>query len=143
MQIVEAHHVKYLAQANVAFIEDLAMKAKKALSIEGPKFLLVLQPCTNLWKYPTSEYVHIGRLATETNFWPLYEISAKGGSASGGENRNYVINYVNKNPKPIEEFLKTQGRFKHLFKDENKPVIEKMQKMVDDNWRRLLSKIKE
>ncbi len=127
MQIVNAHHVKYLAQANVAFIEDLTMKAKKAFSIEGPKFLLVLQPCTNLWKYPTSEYVNIGRLATETNFWPLYEI----------ENGNYVINYVNKNPKPIEEFLKTQGRFKHLFTEENKPVIEQMQKMVDDNWERL------
>jgi pyruvate ferredoxin oxidoreductase beta subunit len=133
MQIVEAHHVKYLAQANVAFIDDLAMKAKKALSIEGPKFLLVLQPCTNLWKYPTSEYVNIGRLATETNFWPLYEI----------ENGRYVINYPVKSAtdhgerKPIEKFLKTQGRFKHLFKDENKPVIERMQKMVDENWERL------
>jgi pyruvate ferredoxin oxidoreductase beta subunit len=131
MQIVDAHHVKYLAQANVAFIDDLAMKAKKALSIEGPKFLLVLQPCTNLWKYPTSEYVNIGRLATETNFWPLYEI----------ENGKYVINYVNENPKPIEEFLKTQGRFKHLFKDENKPVIEKMQKMVDEKWKELNRKM--
>jgi pyruvate ferredoxin oxidoreductase beta subunit len=142
MQIVDAHHVKYLAQANVAFIDDLAMKAKKALSIEGPKFLLVLQPCTNLWKYPTSEYVNIGRLATETNFWPLYEISAQGGSASGGENVKYTINYFPKEKVPIEEFLKTQGRFKHLFTDENKPVIERMQKMVDDNWERLLSKSK-
>lgn len=132
MQIVDAHHVKYAAQANVAFIEDLAMKAKKAFSIEGPKFLLVLQPCTNLWKYPTSEYVNIGKLATETNFWPLYEI----------ENGNYAINYVNKNPKPVEEFLKTQGRFKHLFKPENREVIEKIQGMVDERWSELLEKSK-
>jgi pyruvate ferredoxin oxidoreductase beta subunit len=142
MRIVEAHHVKYLAQANVAFLDDLTMKAKKAFSVEGPKFLLVLQPCTNLWKYPTSEYVRIGKLATETNFWPLYEIFAKGESASGGENGRYVINYIPERKRPIEEFLKTQGRFKHLFKKENRPVIEKIQKMVDERWRELLLKSK-
>ena len=145
MQIVDAHHVKYAAQANVAFIEDLAAKAKKAYAAGGPSFLLVLQPCTNLWKYPTSEYVNIGRLATETNFWPLYEI----------KNGRYVINYpVNpdvasghgaslpKKPKPVEEFLKTQGRFKHLFKPENKKIIEKIQKMVDERWKELIKKSK-
>ncbi len=132
MQIVDAHHVKYAAQANVAFIDDLAMKAKKAFSIEGPKFLLVLQPCTNLWKYPTAEYVNIGKLATETNFWPLYEI----------ENGKYKINYTPEKPKPVEEFLKTQGRFKHLFKPENREVIKKIQGMVDDNWKKLIKKSK-
>lgn len=127
MQIVDAHHIKYAAQANVAFIEDLAMKAQKAFSVEGPKFLLVIQPCTNLWKYPTSEYVNIGRLATETNFWPLYEI----------ENGKYKINYNPEKPKPVEEFLKTQGRFKHLFKPENKKVVERIQEMVDERWKDL------
>ncbi|OGI17665.1 MAG: pyruvate ferredoxin oxidoreductase [Candidatus Moranbacteria bacterium RIFCSPHIGHO2_02_FULL_40_12b] len=142
MQIVEAHHIKYLAQANVAYIEDLKMKAKKGLETEGPSFLLVLQPCTNLWKYPTSLYVHYGKSATETNFWPLYEISAKGGSASGGENVKYKINYTPKERKPIEEFLKGQGRFKHLFKPHNKKVIEKMQKMVDEKWEELIKRSK-
>ncbi len=127
IQIVGGHGLKYIAQANVAFIDDLALKAKKALAMDGPRFLLVLQPCTNLWKYPTSQYVNIGKLATETNFWPLYEI----------EDGNYVINYVPKNPKPVEEFLKGQGRFKHLFKPENKEVIEKIQGMVDKNWAEL------
>lgn len=132
IQIAEAHHIPYIAQANVAFIDDLAMKAKKAFETEGPKFLLVLQPCTNLWKYPTSEYVHIGKLATETNFWPLYEI----------ENGRYVINYVPKEKMSLEKFLETQGRFKHLFKPENKPVIQKMQEMVDRGWEELLLKSK-
>ncbi|MCX6765924.1 MAG: thiamine pyrophosphate-dependent enzyme [Candidatus Moranbacteria bacterium] len=132
MQIVDAHHVKYAAQANVAYLEDLEQKAKKALATEGPAFLLVLQPCTNLWKFPTSQYVNVGRLATETNFWPLYEI----------EKRRYVINYLPKSPKPVEEFLKTQGRFKHLFKPENKKVIEKIQGMVDERWKELLDKSK-
>ena len=131
MEIVKAHHIKYLAQTNVAFIDDLAMKAKKALAMDGPRFLLVLQPCTNLWKYPTSQYVNIGRLATETNFWPLYEI----------ENGNYVINYLPQEKKPIEEFLKTQGRFKHLFKPENKKIIEEIQRQVDEEWETLKKKI--
>jgi pyruvate ferredoxin oxidoreductase beta subunit len=130
MEIVKAHNISYLAQANVAFLDDLKRKAKKALETPGPSFLLVLQPCTNLWKFSTSEYVNIGKLATETNFWPLYEI----------ENGNYVINYTPKNKKPIEEFLKTQGRFKHLFNDENKSIIGEIQKMVDENFEKLAKK---
>ena len=131
MEIVNAHHIAYLAQSNVAYLNDLKKKAKKALETPGPSFLLVLQPCTNQWKFPTSEYVAIGKLATETNFWPLYEI----------ENGNYVINYVTKERKPIEEFLKTQGRFKHLLKDpKNAPVIAQMQKVIDENWEKLQEK---
>jgi len=127
MRIVNGHHIKYLAQANVAFVEDLAMKAKKALETEGPTFLLVLQPCTNVWKFPTSDYVKIGKLATETNFWPLYEI----------ENEKYRISYQQPKRKPIEEFLKTQKRFKHLFSPDHRKVIPEIQKMVDRKWEEL------
>lgn len=132
MEIVNAHHVSYLAQSNVAYLSDLKKKAKKALEIKGPSFILVLQPCTNQWKFPTSEYVAVGKLATETNFWPLYEI----------ENGKYVINYVTKERKPIEEFLRTQGRFKHLLKDpKNKPVVAEMQRVIDENWEKLQGKV--
>ncbi len=129
MSIVIAHHLKYAAQANVAFLPDLAKKAKKALEMEGPRFLLVLQPCTNLWKFPTSQYVEIGKLATETNFWPLYEY----------ERGVYKINWATENPKPLEEFLKTQGRFKHLFKPGNEKVIAEMQEEVEKDWKRLVN----
>ncbi len=137
MQIVAAHHIKYLAQANVAYLEDLKMKAEKALNIPGPAFLLVLQPCTNLWKHPTSQYVNMGKLATETNFWPLYEISAEGGSASGGEKIKYTINYTPKEKKPIEDFLKNQKRFKHLLADNNKGEVKKIQNIIDEKWAKL------
>jgi pyruvate ferredoxin oxidoreductase beta subunit len=133
MSIVIAHHIKYAAQANVAFLPDLAKKAKKAFSMEGPRFLLVLQPCTNLWKFPTSQYIEIGELATETNFWPLWEF----------ENGVYKINWATENPKPLEEFLKTQGRFKHLFKSGGERVLDEMQKEVDDSWRKLITLIEE
>jgi len=68
------------------------------------------------------------KLAVETNFWPLYEV----------ENGKVHINYKPKERKPIEEFLKGQGRFRHLFKPENRHVIEEMQKMIDEEWERLL-----
>jgi pyruvate ferredoxin oxidoreductase beta subunit len=131
MEIVNAHHISYLAQANVAYLDDLRQKAQKALALDGPRFLLVLQPCQNLWKYPASEYVKVGKLATETNFWPLYEI----------EKGKYKINHRPQDRKPIEEFLKTQGRFKHLFEEKNKKVIEEIQWEVDEEWRNLLKKV--
>jgi len=127
MAIVAAHHVAYAAQANVAHLDDLKKKAKKAFATPGPTFLNVYSPCTNNWKFPTSQYVRIARLATETNSWPLYEI----------ENGSYVINYAPKEKKPIEEYLKTQGRFKHLFAEKNKEVIKEIQKQVDEEWKRL------
>src|SRR3989339_853962 len=129
MSIVIAHHIKYAAQANVAYLNDLKMKAKKSFELEGPRFLLVLQPCTNLWKYPTSEYVRIGKLATETNFWPLWEYF----------DGKYKINWATENPKPIEDFLKTQGRFKHLFRPSGEKVIAEMQKEVNEEWKRLVN----
>lgn len=128
MEIVKAHGVEYLAQANVAFMEDLKKKAKRALEAKGPSFLLVFQPCTANWKFPTSQYVNVGKLATETNFWPLYEI----------KNGKYTVNWATEKPKPVAEFLKTQGRFKHLFSEKNKPVIKKMQEYVNEEWQRLV-----
>lgn len=130
MEIVNAHHVPYLAQANVAYLQDLKKKAKKALETEGPTFLAVFSPCTNNWKFPTSQYVRIARLATETNFWPLYEI----------ENGKYKVNWATEKPKPVEEFLKTQGRFKHLFSEKNKQVLEEVQKIVNEEWAGLVNK---
>lgn len=127
MEIVNAHHIKYAAQASVGNLPDLKRKAKKAFATDGPVFLSVMQPCTNNWKFSTSMYVHYAKLATETNFWPLYEI----------ENGKYVINYMPKEKKPIEEFLKGQGRFKHLFTPENQHVLTEMQKIVDEEWERL------
>lgn len=127
MEIVKAHGIKYLAQANVANLPDLERKAKKAFETKGPSFLLVFSPCTNNWKFPTSDYVRVAKLATETNFWPLYEI----------EDGKYKINTVPADPKPVTEFLKTQGRFKHLFAEKNKSHLDEIQSMVNVEFARL------
>lgn len=132
MQIVAAHGVKYLAQANVFYQDDLRRKVQKALAVDGPSFLLVLQPCTNEWKYPTSQYAHYGQMATETNFWPLYEI----------ENGEYLLNYAPQDPRPVEDFLKGQGRFKHLFRKEHAETLKEVQRRVDAKWDELFKKSK-
>jgi len=131
MEIVKAHNIDYLAQTNVAYLDDLKMKARKALATEGPAFLNVFSPCTNNWKFPLSQYVNVATLATETNFWPLYEI----------EKGKYKINRRIAERKPLEEFLKTQGRFKHLFSDDNKETLKKMQRMVDEEWNKLVASV--
>ncbi len=128
VEIAATHRIPYAAQAAVHNITDLYNKAKKGFEANGPAFLAVLQPCTTNWKYDTSQTIHYSKLASETNFWPLYEI----------ENGKFHINYKPKERKPIEEFLRGQGRYKHLFKPENRHVIEEMQKMIDEEWERLL-----
>jgi pyruvate ferredoxin oxidoreductase beta subunit len=128
MEIVAAHDIPYAATASVAFLPDFKTKIKKAFEHAGPKFLLVLMPCVNQWKFPLNQGVNIAKLATETNFWPLYEV----------ENGQYKINYTPRKRKSIKDFYKTQGRFKHLFgrKDE-KEIFKIIQKEIDADWRRL------
>ncbi len=128
MKIVTAHRPAYAATANVGFLADFERKVKKALSTKGPSFLLVFSPCVPLWKYPESQTINIAKLGTETNFWPLYEY----------ENGNYKLNYKPKEKIPVEEFYKTQGRFKHLFKNKNKEkIFQIIQQTVDTEWQKV------
>ncbi|MDP7180671.1 MAG: thiamine pyrophosphate-dependent enzyme [Candidatus Woesearchaeota archaeon] len=127
-KIVAAHNIPYIAQASLSNLMDLSMKAGKAFKIKGPKFIVCLQPCTLGWRYPTEKTVELAKIAVESKFWPLYEI----------ENGKYKLNYKPSNPLPVEDYLKAQGRFKHLFKPENRHIIETIQKHTDSEWDKLL-----
>jgi len=127
-RVMIAHNIPYVAQASVSNLIDLTAKAEKAFSIKGPKVLLVLQPCTLGWKYPPEKTVEIAKLAVETKFWPLYEV----------ENGKYKLNYKPSKDVPVTEYIKTQGRFKHLLKPENKEIIEKIQGHVNSEWEKLV-----
>lgn len=129
-RIMAAHNIPYAAQASPHRWQDLYNKAKKAFEVEGPAFLNVLCPCPTEWKYDESQSVRLAQLATETCVWPLYEV----------ENGKYKINFKPKEKKPVLEWLKKQGRFRHLFKEENAGVVEEIQKQVDENWE-LLNKL--
>jgi pyruvate ferredoxin oxidoreductase beta subunit len=128
VKIVAGHNIPYVAQSNVYNTMDMFKKAQKAFETLGPKFLNILMPCTTNWGFSENLTMRISRLATETNYWPLFEI----------ENGVLTVNYKPKERKPIEEFLKLQGRFKHLFTPENRHVIEEMQKRIDEDFDNLL-----
>ena len=128
-EIMEAHHLPYVAQtAAYLNLKDLYEKSEKAIYTEGPTFLNVLAPCPRGWGYPTEDLMQINKLAVETCYWPLYEIV----------NGKYKITYKPVKKLPIEEFLKPQKRFKHMFKPGNEWMIEEFQKEVDKRWEALL-----
>jgi len=120
--IIAAHKIPYTATANIAYPEDLINKIKKALNLQ-PSYVEILCPCVPGWKIKPNQTIKIARLAFETNFYPLYEIE-----------NNKLILKENPNKKPVSEYLKLQGRFKHLTKKE----IKEIQTLVDENYKRLL-----
>jgi len=120
-QIMAAHGIPYVAQASISHWKDLTSKAEKAFAVEGPAFLNVFAPCPRGWRIPYDKTVEIAKAAVQTGFWPLYEVE-------DGVFRQTVKVH---NKKPIEEFLKPQGRFKHLFKPENADLLAEIQSDVD------------
>ncbi len=125
--IVAAHRIPYAAQGSASHWNDLITKAEKAFKADGPAFLNVISMCNRGWQHPPEDTIEVSKLAVETGFWPLIEI----------ENGVWRFTYKPKERKPVIEFLKLQGRFKHLFKEENKHILEEMQKEIDENWARL------
>jgi len=104
--IAADHGIPYVATATVDDFRDLQQKIKKALTIEGPKYIHVLAPCPLGWGHHGELTVEVCRLAKDTGLFPIYEIV------------DGKITNVRKIPVkvPVEEYLKVQGRFKHLFK---------------------------
>jgi len=129
-EIMMAHNIPYVAQATPGFPKDLSDKVEKALSVDGPSFMNVLSPCPRGWRYEMEESMEIARLAVDTCFWPLFE----------AENGKLRISRKPKEKVPVVEWLKKQGRFRHLFKEQNRHIIDEIQKDVDRNWAWLLKR---
>lgn len=128
-EVMVNHHLPYVAQsAAIGNMKDLYEKAEKAIYTKGPAFMNVLAPCPRGWQYNTPDLMELNKLAVETCFWPLYEVI----------DGKYIVNYIPKNKLPVKDFLKAQGRFKHLFKAGNEHMIEEIQAEVDKRWEELL-----
>lgn len=123
--IAAAHHIPYVAQASIAFLPDLIRKIEKAIENQ-PSFINVLSTCPRGWYFDPRDTLKIAKLGVDTNFWPLYEV----------ENGNFKINYEPKEKKPIIEWIKSQGRYRHLWEDtpENREIIGKIQRSVDERF---------
>jgi pyruvate ferredoxin oxidoreductase beta subunit len=126
-RIMAAHGIPYVAQASPAHWRDAITKFRKALEIKGPKFINMIAPCNRGWRSSTDDAILLCRAAVETCYWPLYEV----------EDGVTTISVVPKEKKPVEEFLRPQGRFKHLFAPGNESLLKRFQEDVDQEWERL------
>jgi len=127
-RIMAAHGIPYVAQTSPSHWRDAVTKFKKALEIKGPKFINVIAPCNRGWRSGTDDAILLSRSAVDTCYWPLYEIEE-------GVTR---INYTPSEKKPIEQFIKPQGRFKHMFAPGNEGLLRRFQEEVDKEWARLI-----
>lgn len=104
---------------------DLAHKIEKARSLKGPRLILALAPCPTGWGFAPSESVEIGKLAVRTGVWPLVEY------ADGRLTRTKAP----RSRQPVEDYLKTQQRFAHLFEPErDETLLAEIQRRVDAYW---------
>jgi len=119
-EIAMAHGIPYVATASAGFPQDIQKKVKKAISIKGPKYIQIHVPCPLGWRYEPQLSINIGKLAVECGLYPLIEYE---------NGKLAAVKQIQ--PKPVEEYLKAQGRFKHLL---GKPEeIKKIQEIADSN----------
>jgi pyruvate ferredoxin oxidoreductase beta subunit len=128
-QIVAAHHIEYAAQASPSKWRDMMGKARKAYECTGPSFINALSVCPTGWKSDAAKGMEITQMAVDSLMFPLYEIV----------NGELKITYDPKERQiPVEEYMKTMGRFRHLFKDPKGPqYIAEIQAMVEERWAKL------
>ncbi len=126
-EIVAAHEPAYAATASIAFIADLKNKLKKAIPLHGPRFIDINAPCALGAGFDGGITAQVARLAVQTRMWPLLEY----------EKSAIKLNFNPAPPKPVEEYLKLQKRFKHLTPED----VKQVQKHVDAYWERLMNKV--
>jgi pyruvate ferredoxin oxidoreductase beta subunit len=125
--ICVAHGVEFAATASVAFWNDYITKVRRATAVKGPAVIHVLAPCPLGWRFETSQTIKLAKLAVQTRYFPLYEV----------ENGNYKLSMKIPKPTPLEEFLKPQGRFRHLFAPQFAKALEELKRQVESNWNRV------
>lgn len=118
--IAAAHNIPYVATACPSYHFDLMKKVRKGLEVKGPAYVHIFSPCPTGWRYGGESTIEIGQLAVQTGIFPLYEI----------EYGRYRLNADPPKLKPIEEYLKTQGRYRHLTAAQ----IETIQEMVNEDY---------
>ncbi|MCJ7641304.1 MAG: pyruvate synthase subunit PorB [Desulfobacterales bacterium] len=121
--IVAAHNIPYVATACPSYPIDLVQKVKKAAAIEGPAYLHILSVCPTGWRSTPENSIKLGRLAAETGVFPLYEI----------ERGQYRLNVDFPKLRPLKEYTKLQGRFRHLSDE----MLQEIEKRVHQEYQQL------
>lgn len=132
--IIADHKVPYVATASIAYPFDYQAKVRKAKQIHGFRYIHLLSPCPPGWRFDSSLTIEIAKIAVDTGIWPLFEI----------ENGEFRLTGVSKihikkeNRKPVIEYLKLQGRFKHLSEEQ----VKEIQDLVDEMWEEIIARIR-
>jgi pyruvate ferredoxin oxidoreductase beta subunit len=124
--IAAAHNIPYVATACPSYPVDLIQKVKKAAEIKGAAYIHILSVCPTGWRSAPELSIKLGRLAVETGIFPLYEV----------ERGQYRLNIDFPKLKPIKEYIKLQGRFRHLTDE----LIGEIEKRVHKEYEQLRAK---
>ena len=124
--IAAAHDIPYVATACHSYPFDLMNKINKAMKVEGPSYIHILSVCPTGWRLPSDLTIRAGRLAVETGIFPLYAI----------EEGRYTLNFDFLQLRPVEDYFKLQGRFRHLTKE----TIVQIQERVKAEYAKLKEK---
>lgn len=124
--IAVAHGIPYVATACPSYFRDMIEKIEKAVATKGPTYLHVLSVCPTGWRCPPELTIRMGRLAVETGMFPLFEV----------ENGKYKMSFDLPKLRPVNDYMKLQGRFRHLSEDS----VNKIQRRVNEEYARLKEK---
>jgi pyruvate/2-oxoacid:ferredoxin oxidoreductase beta subunit len=122
--ILAAHGIPYAATASVAYPVDLLAKVRRAKEARGTRFLHILAPCPPGWKFPDEESIELARLAVQTRIFPLVEVE-------DGTRWRVTVDHTGE---PVAEYLRRQGRFRHLTQAD----MQEAQARVDARWDALM-----
>jgi len=126
-RIAMAHGIPYVATATVADLHDLEAKVERAMELHGARYLHVFVPCPLGWGADSADTIKLARLVRESGLFPVFE-AADGEVTAVTKIRRQV---------PVEEYLRPQRRYAHLFGEHGYPeIVERLQAQADENIRR-------
>jgi pyruvate ferredoxin oxidoreductase beta subunit len=125
-EIAVAHNIPYVATATHSYPFDLMEKVRKAVATPGPSYIHVLAVCPTGWRSPNDTIIRQGRMAVQSGVFPLYEVV----------NGKYRMTVETSNLRPVKDYMKPQGRFRHLSDDN----IARIQARVELEYQKLLEK---
>ena len=138
--IMVAHNLEYVATASPYYWKDMLQKVRRGLEVEGPAFLHVFAPCPRGWRCDPAKTIDYAKLAVESCVFPVYEVV----------NGNYELSAPSKlialapqKKKPVTEYLKGQGRYRHLFTPQNMHIVDEIQRWTDERWTKLQRKVEQ
>jgi pyruvate ferredoxin oxidoreductase beta subunit len=136
-EIMLAHELEFVATASPYYWRDLLVKVRKGLEVKGPAFLHVFAPCPRGWRSNPAKTVEYSKLAVESCVFPVWE-AVNGKHVLSTPSK--LIALAPQKKKPVSDYLRGQGRFRHVFAPKNAKLLDEIQRVTDKRWERLLKK---